>query len=200
MGGREGGHTMRCAICDESFWAGDRTNLTGPTSLAGRNACETCGPRFQDLLAGQLSQSGYVRLVALAQRGRDPVVISELERLGSGFPDNPQEDAPVDEPSTDITEPRARRARTYAMVDALAEARKYRIALEGDRLAYFSIIGTESWEDYASLSFAAMRTETLVDIDIRLDSLTEMMTRVDANLERIALLLEAGLANPPQRG
>ena len=77
------------------------------------------------------------------------------------------------------------------MVDSLAEVRKYRLALDGERLAYASFMGSSDWEDYASLSFTAMQAEALTDIDMRLEALTAAVVHVDRRLARIVELLEA---------
>lgn len=73
------------------------------------------------------------------------------------------------------------------MIDALTErAAKYRKALAGERLAVFSIMGTEDWEDFASLSFLAMQVETITDLDRRVENLEQTMLRIESHLERIA--------------
>jgi hypothetical protein len=82
------------------------------------------------------------------------------------------------------------------MIDALKESRKYRLALSGERLASFSIIGTDDWEDYASLAFDAMALETTLDIDTRLERLTDTVARLERHMARVVELLEA--ATPGQ--
>ena len=69
------------------------------------------------------------------------------------------------------------------MIDSLANtSKKYRRALSGEDFAMFSLIGTEDWEDYASLSFTAMQTEAIVDLEARLERLVEVVERMDKNL------------------
>ena len=76
------------------------------------------------------------------------------------------------------------------MIDALTErGAKYRKDLAGERLAVFSIIGTEDWEDFASLSFLAMQVETITDLDRRVENLEQTMLRIESHLERIAAVL-----------
>lgn len=80
-----------------------------------------------------------------------------------------------------------RRARNRRMISELVNlGGKYQGAILGDRWASFSIIGTSDWEDYASLSIAAMQLETSTDLDERLE-------RIEGLLNRIATQLEGGL-------
>lgn len=62
---------------------------------------------------------------------------------------------------------------------------KYQAVIGGDRWASVSIIGTSDWEDYASLSIAAMQLETSTDLD-------EPLERIEGLLHRIATQLEGG--------
>jgi hypothetical protein len=87
--------------------------------------------------------------------------------------------------------PRANRSRSYRMIDALKEMRKYRLALSGERLATFSIIGTEDWEDYASLAFDAMALEATLDIDTRLETMELTLTKLERHMARVVELLES---------
>jgi hypothetical protein len=75
------------------------------------------------------------------------------------------------------------------MIDYLANtSKKYRRALSGEDFAMFSLIGTEDWEDYASLSFTAMQTEAIVDLEARLEQLVEVVERMD---QKLGLISEA---------
>lgn len=95
--------------------------------------------------------------------------------------------------SDDSATVRWRRARTFSMIDFLAKrGRKYQRALEGDRLAAFSIVGTQDWEDFADVSFTAMQAESLADIDMRLEALTAAVGHLDRRLLQIVELLESG--------
>ncbi len=60
----------------------------------------------------------------------------------------------------------------------------------GERLANFSFMGTEDWEDFASLSFTAMQLETISDLDHRVEGLEHSLLRIEGHLVRIAHLLE----------
>jgi hypothetical protein len=63
-----------------------------------------------------------------------------------------------------------------SLVDELAAGRKYAKALKKGNFAAFSIIGTNDWEDYASLSISALQLLAV--------------TRIDENLEKLINLLE----------
>ena len=85
------------------------------------------------------------------------------------------------------------RGRNRKMIKMLAErAKKYDLALTGDRWAYGSILGTESWEDYASLSTRAMQLETTTNIDERLERIELHMERSEWLLEKILQSLREG--------
>lgn len=86
--------------------------------------------------------------------------------------------------------PRSRRDRSYAMIDDLATRRKYDLALQGKRLANVSLVGTEDWEDYASLAFRAMLLECSLDSDQRLEQLVDRVDKLERHLCRIVELLE----------
>lgn len=79
-----------------------------------------------------------------------------------------------------------RRARNRRMIGELSKpGSKYQAVIGGDRWASVSIIGTSDWEDYASLSIAAMQLETSTDLD-------EPLERIEGLLHRIATQLEGG--------
>lgn len=81
--------------------------------------------------------------------------------------------------------PEWRRSRNRRTVEALREVSgKYAQALDGEGFSAISIIGTDSWEGYASLSIRAMTLETLTDLseavatlNLRLESLEASLTR-----------------------
>lgn len=80
-----------------------------------------------------------------------------------------------------------RRSRNRLTVDALAAvAGKYSQALDGEGFSTFSLVGTDSWEGYASLSIRAMMLETLTDLaelmeqmNLRLEALDERLARLE---------------------
>ncbi len=62
------------------------------------------------------------------------------------------------------------------LINQLAGTKKYSRAIRGGDFATFSLVGTEDWEDYASLSFQAL---TLL-----------ALTNIDKNLEEIKIILK----------
>ena len=63
-----------------------------------------------------------------------------------------------------------------SLVSELAAGKKYAKAIKKGNFASFSIIGTNDWEDYASLSIAALNLLAI--------------TRIDENLEKLVKILE----------
>jgi len=63
-----------------------------------------------------------------------------------------------------------------SLVNQLAGGKKYARALKKGQFATFSFIGTEDWEDYASLSIRALQLLAV--------------TRIDENLEKLVQILE----------
>ena len=72
---------------------------------------------------------------------------------------------------------------------------KWKVALDGERFAAFSIVGTNDWQDYASAAMQAMLLETASDVDERLDTLEQGISDVTLLLAEIRDLL-ARLAPP----
>ena len=65
------------------------------------------------------------------------------------------------------------------LVNQLAGTKKYRRAIRGGDFASFSIIGTDDWEDYASLSLQALTLLTLTNIDKNLEEIKNTMKKGD---------------------
>jgi hypothetical protein len=63
-----------------------------------------------------------------------------------------------------------------ALINNLTYAKKYRKAIKGGQFATFTLMGTNDWEDYASLTLQSLQLLTLANID--------------DNLEKIRILLE----------
>jgi hypothetical protein len=82
------------------------------------------------------------------------------------------------------------------MVRDLGAMEKYGRTLRGERLSYLSFVGTSDWEDYATLAFTAMQTESLADLDRRLELLNESSRRIEQLLSELIGLLRAGDAAP----
>jgi hypothetical protein len=59
---------------------------------------------------------------------------------------------------------------------------KYDDALNGRRFASFSLIGTEDWEDYASLSIRGMLLESATDIEERLERIEGLLRDIRDSL------------------
>lgn len=78
------------------------------------------------------------------------------------------------------------------MIDALAEQKKYRMPLQGERFAVFSLWGTEDWEDMASLAFRAMILESIVDLDQRVEGMASSLERIEGHLRSIAEAVAPG--------
>lgn len=57
------------------------------------------------------------------------------------------------------------------LVNQLASTKKYRKSIRSGDFASFSIIGTDDWEDYASLSLQALTLLTLTNIDKNLEEI-----------------------------
>lgn len=68
--------------------------------------------------------------------------------------------------------------------DLQDKGEKYPRAINGQGWASFSIIGTEDWKDYASLSLAAMQTETLSDLGERPKRIERLLLRIVRALEK----------------
>lgn len=62
-------------------------------------------------------------------------------------------------------------------VRALLQQEKYRRPFVEEEYAAFSIVGTEDWQDYASLVVQIVQAETLLNIESKLDTLLEMWSR-----------------------
>lgn len=72
--------------------------------------------------------------------------------------------------------PEWRRARNRNMINNLRQrAGKYDDALSGLRFANFSLIGTDDWEDYASLSIRGMLLESTTDMEERLERIEGLL-------------------------
>jgi len=72
------------------------------------------------------------------------------------------------------------------MTDALrGMSKKYRLALEGDRYGTFSVLGTDSWQEYASATLQAMLLETMTDLAEQSDARDERLARIEALLTEI---------------
>lgn len=58
-----------------------------------------------------------------------------------------------------------------SLLSHLAGTKKYKRAISGGEFAAFSIIGTNDWEDYASLSIDALQLLTLAQINENLEAI-----------------------------
>jgi len=58
-----------------------------------------------------------------------------------------------------------------SLLSHLAATKKYKRAISGGEFAAFSIIGTNDWEDYASLSIDALQLLTLAQINENLEAI-----------------------------
>lgn len=63
------------------------------------------------------------------------------------------------------------------LIANLSNTKKYKKAISSGEFAQFSIIGTNDWEDYASLSISALQLLTMAQINARLELLTEHLER-----------------------
>lgn len=157
--------------------------LTYPTRMTCLVALDD-GENIEMLFGSGSAQRGFQDGLADTEEGR-----ALTQGRGGRSGSSPDPDAA--DPREQGAEPRGRRARNYAMVDALgSKAPKWRRALSGERLANFSFMGTEDWEDFASLSFTAMQLETISDLDHRVEGLAQSLLRIEGHLVRIAQLLE----------
>ncbi len=62
-----------------------------------------------------------------------------------------------------------------ALLSHLAGTKKYKRAISGGEFAAFSIIGTNDWEDYASLSIDALQLLTLAQINENLEAIRKRL-------------------------
>jgi hypothetical protein len=62
-----------------------------------------------------------------------------------------------------------------SLLSHLAGTKKYKRAISGGEFAAFSIIGTNDWEDYASLSFDALQLLTLAQINENLEAIRKQL-------------------------
>lgn len=62
-----------------------------------------------------------------------------------------------------------------ALLSHLAGTKKYKRAISGGEFAAFSIIGTNDWEDYASLSIDALQLLTLAQINESLEAIRKKL-------------------------
>jgi hypothetical protein len=62
-----------------------------------------------------------------------------------------------------------------ALLSHLAGTKKYKRAISGGEFAAFSIIGTNDWEDYASLSIDALQLLTLAQINENLEAIRKKL-------------------------
>lgn len=111
---------------------------------------------------------------------------SEQTRL----PGEGDDAAPAQTPPFAEWDPHWRRRRNRKMVKELRQTGdKWRMALEGERFALFSVVGTKDWEDYASAAIQAMLLETSTDAEERLDALEQQVADVGVLLGDIRDLL-----------
>ena len=68
-----------------------------------------------------------------------------------------------------------------SLLTSLAGAKKYRRAIFDSEFATFSIIGTEDWEDYASLSIDALQLLTLAQINENLEAIRKQLDENPTN-------------------
>lgn len=62
-----------------------------------------------------------------------------------------------------------------SLLSNLAETKKYKRAITGGEFALFSFIGTNDWEDYASLSIDALQLLTLAQINNNLEEIRRIL-------------------------
>ena len=71
---------MSCAVCGANTRRG-RPAIQAPESLAGKEACDWCGQRLDQLARGVLPEGGLRELMAYVTRMDDPVVAEEVAAL-----------------------------------------------------------------------------------------------------------------------
>jgi len=62
-----------------------------------------------------------------------------------------------------------------SLLSQLAQTKKYKRAISGGEFAAFSILGTNDWEDYASLAIDALQLLTLAQINENLEAITQKL-------------------------
>lgn len=96
---------------------------------------------------------------------------TELERLG---------------PEAPISSPEQRRAILHMLKQG-----KYAKPFDKGRFSFFSIMGTEDWDDYASLVVRMVQTDTLLDIHRLMETMSVEQRQTNALLERLIAITEA---------
>lgn len=86
---------------------------------------------------------------------------------------------------TPISSPAQRRAILHMLKQG-----KYAKPFERGRFAFFSIMGTEDWDDYASLVVRMVQTDTLLDIHQLLGSMQTEQRRTNELMEQLVAMLE----------
>lgn len=76
----------------------------------------------------------------------------------------------------DNVTPLASRQTKRQIVSLLKEG-KYALPFDQGRFAVFSVMGTNDWEDYASLVLQMIQVDTLLNIEEKLDSLLTVLDR-----------------------
>ncbi len=84
-----------------------------------------------------------------------------------------------------VDTPEWRRWRNEVAVNALrGNSGKFAKALNGEGLVSVSVMGTDSWAEFVSLSVQAMQLETLTDIARTLEALHARVAALEEALER----------------
>lgn len=103
------------------------------------------------------------------------LIAAELQEVTSVIETEPE--APVVEQSQVRNIPISNRTASQnlevveSLLSHLAATKKYKRAISGGEFAAFSIIGTNDWEDYASLSIDALQLLTLAQINENLEAI-----------------------------
>ena len=112
-------------------------------------ACLDCGGRVQNLLSGEVLS-----------------VIDEAFDLD----DHDEDPDRAPQASPGLATPAKKRE-----ILAMLKQGKYAKPFERGRFAAFSLIGTEDWQDYASLVLQMIQVDTLLNIEERLDRLVDVV-------------------------
>jgi hypothetical protein len=66
---------------------------------------------------------------------------------------------------------------TELLINQLTNSKKYKRAIKSGEFAKFSLIGTEDWEDYASLALRAQTLLTLTSIDKNIEEIRNILDK-----------------------
>ena len=77
------------------------------------------------------------------------------------------------------------------LINQLARTEKYNRAINQGEFATFSIIGTNDWEDYASLSFQALQLRGMIRLEQAIATQNDLLRSISGQLETLVASQQA---------